>query len=42
MGFVLLESGGEVPAGLADVHFAALAWNLVDSGVVLRITPVFV
>ena len=42
IGFVLLKSGGEVPASLADVHFAALAWNLVDSGAVLRITPVLV
>ena len=42
MGFVFIESGGEIPTSLADVHFATLAWNLVDSGTVLRVTPVLV
>ena len=29
MGFVLVDSGSEVPARLADVHFATLARNSV-------------
>ena len=32
MGFVLVDSGSEVPARLADVHFATLARNSVHRG----------
>ena len=42
MGLVFAESGGEVPASLTNVHFAACAGNLVNSRSGLRIVSVLV
>ena len=42
MGFVFVESGGEVPTSLSNVHFASCAGNLVYSRSGIRILPVLV
>ena len=42
MGSVFIESGWEVPASLADVHFAALARDLVDTWSAVGVLAVLV
>ena len=42
MGFVLVDSGSEVPARLADVHFATLAGNSVHPRSAQGVLPVLV
>ena len=42
MGSVFIESGREVPASLADVHFAALARDLVDTWSAVGVLAVLV
>ena len=42
MGSVFIEPGGEVPTSLADVHFATLTRNSVDTRPALGVLPVLV